>query len=71
MGWSDDPKDPRYNKLVRIPRKFGFEKIFREDKAYDIIITTDYNSNPVVPNKGSAILFIATVAQNIRRDVYL
>ena len=55
MGWSDDPKDPRYNKLVRIPRKFGFEKIFREDRAYDIIITTDYNSNPVVPNKGSAI----------------
>ena len=55
MGWSDDPKDPQYNKLVRIPRKFGFEKIFREDKAYDIIITTDYNSNPVVPNKGSAI----------------
>ena len=55
MGWSDDPKDPQYNKLVKIPRKFGFEKIFREDKAYDIIITTDYNSNPVVPNKGSAI----------------
>ena len=24
MGWSDDPKDPQYNKLVRIPRKFGF-----------------------------------------------
>ena len=55
MGWSDDPKDPQYNKLVRIPRKFGFEEIFRKDKAYDIIITTDYNSNPVVPNKGSAI----------------
>tara|TARA_Y100001954_G_C15620796_1_gene507673 strand:- start:271 stop:783 length:513 start_codon:yes stop_codon:yes gene_type:complete len=55
MGWSDDPKDPQYNKLVRIPRKFGFEKIFRKDKAYDIIIITDFNSNPVVPNKGSAI----------------
>ena len=55
MGWSDDPKDPQYNKLVRIPRKFGFEKVFRKDKAYDIIIITDFNSNPVVPNKGSAI----------------
>ena len=55
MGWSDDPKDPQYNKLVRIPRKFGFEKIFRKDEAYDIIIITDFNSNPVVPNKGSAI----------------
>ena len=55
MGWSDDPKDPQYNKLIRIPRKFGFEKVFRKDKAYDIIIITDFNSNPVVPNKGSAI----------------
>ena len=55
MGWSDDPKDPQYNRPVKIPRKFSFEKIFRKDKAYDIIITTDFNSNPVVPNKGSAI----------------
>ena len=55
MGWSDDPKDPQYNKLVRIPRKFGFEKIFRKDRAYDIIITTNFNSNPITPNKGSAI----------------
>ena len=54
MGWSDDPKDPQYNRLVRIPRKFGFEKILREDRAYDIIITTNFNSNPITPNKGSA-----------------
>ena len=64
MGWSDDPKDPQYNKLVRIPRKFGFEKIFRKDKAYDIIITTDFNSNPVAPNKGSAIFIHCSFYDN-------
>ena len=55
MGWCDDPKSKDYNKLVRLPFKFNFEKLYRSDRIYDIFFVLDFNTNPIKKNKGSAI----------------
>ena len=55
MGWCDDPKAKKYNKLVKLPYKFKTEKLFKTNNTYDIILVLNYNSNPVRKNKGSAI----------------
>ncbi|MBF9032933.1 L,D-transpeptidase family protein [Rhodobacterales bacterium HKCCE2091] len=53
--WSDDPADPAYNTLVRAPYGFGHERLARSDPQYDLFFTTDWNTAPPVPGKGSAI----------------
>ena len=55
MGWCDDPKSTKYNKLVKFPFKFGAEKIYIKENIYDIIIVINYNMKPIIPYKGSAI----------------
>ena len=55
MGWCDDPKSKFYNQEIRLPSKYSYEKFYRKDYIYDIIIVLDYNINPTLKNKGSAI----------------
>jgi len=55
QGWSDDPRDPLYNRLVRLPHPFGHEAIWRDDGLYDLIVPLGYNDDPAVPGLGSAI----------------
>ena len=55
MGWCDDPKSKFYNQEIRLPSKYSHEKFYRKDYIYDIIIVLDYNINPTLKNKGSAI----------------
>ncbi|SNX68335.1 L,D-peptidoglycan transpeptidase YkuD (ErfK/YbiS/YcfS/YnhG family) [Cereibacter ovatus] len=57
--WSDDPRDPDYNLMVRAPHRFGHERLSRPDPLYDVILTTDWNWPEAVPGRGSAI-FIHT-----------
>lgn len=54
-GWSDDPADPDYNRLVRRPHGYGHEAMFRADRQYDLVAVLDWNRHPVVPGRGSAI----------------
>ena len=58
MGWCDDPKSQNYNKLIRIPSKYNFEKLFRTDNIYDVILVLNFNMNPI-KNKKSYFLDIA------------
>lgn len=53
--WSDDPRDPDYNRLVRAPHPFGHEKLRRGDPMYDLVLLTDWNWPEGVPGLGSAI----------------
>lgn len=53
--WSDDPKDPDYNLMVRPPHGFSHEKLRRADPLYDLVILTDWNWPMAVPGRGSAI----------------
>ena len=57
MGWCDDPKSKYYNKLIVIRKnlKISFEKLFRKDHKYDLLIPIKYNYKKIVKNKGSAI----------------
>ncbi len=58
-GWCDDIKSNYYNKYIRINNSrtinINYENLWREDNAYDIIITTSHNVKPTIKNKGSAI----------------
>jgi L,D-peptidoglycan transpeptidase YkuD (ErfK/YbiS/YcfS/YnhG family) len=55
MGWCDDSSSKKYNHLIKIPNKFSHEKLYRKDHIYDIIVVLNYNMNPVIKKKGSAI----------------
>ena len=55
MGWCDDPKSKKYNKLIYFPFKHSAEKLYRRENIYDIILVLNFNMNPVKKNKGSAI----------------
>tara|TARA_B100001248_G_C27359788_1_gene445809 strand:- start:539 stop:1030 length:492 start_codon:yes stop_codon:yes gene_type:complete len=55
MGWCDDPRSDKYNKLIKYPFNYGSEKLFRSDSIYDIVVVLSFNMNPIKKNKGSAI----------------
>jgi len=55
MGWCDDSKSKKYNRLIKYPFAFSSEKLFRKDNVYDIILVLNYNMNPTKKYKGSAI----------------
>ena len=55
MGWCDDPNNKNYNQLIKIPSKYSYERLFRKENIYDLIIVLNYNMNPAIKNKGSAI----------------
>jgi len=55
MGWCDDPASQFYNQQIKLPSKFRHEKLYRNDNLYDLIAVINYNTNPIIKNKGSAI----------------
>ena len=55
MGWCNDPNSKSYNRLIKYPINSTFEKLFRKDNIYDVIIVLNYNMKPIIRNKGSAI----------------
>ena len=54
-GWSDDPRDPAYNRPVRHPHRFSAERLWREDGLYDVIVVLGHNDSPPAAPLGSAI----------------
>jgi L,D-peptidoglycan transpeptidase YkuD (ErfK/YbiS/YcfS/YnhG family) len=56
-GWSDDVRDPAYNRPVRHPHGFSAEKLWRDDELYDVIVILGHNDAPPVAGAGSAIFF--------------
>ena len=65
MIWCDDPRSIFYNKQINLPSKFSYERLYRKDHIYDLLVVLNYNINPVVKNKGSAI-FIHIAKKNYR-----
>jgi L,D-peptidoglycan transpeptidase YkuD (ErfK/YbiS/YcfS/YnhG family) len=60
-GWCDDPRDPNYNRMVRLPYAANHEALWREDPLYDLIGVLGWNDAPVERGRGSAIfLHVAT-----------
>ena len=72
MGWCDDPGSSYYNKQVKLPNKYNHERLYRKDNLYDLILVLNYNTNPIIKNKGSAIfLHIAKKNTNQLKDALL
>ena len=58
-GWSDDPKDPSYNKLRKTNTLYSFENLWRADSVYDLVAVTNFNRKTIRPGLGSAIFLHA------------
>jgi L,D-peptidoglycan transpeptidase YkuD (ErfK/YbiS/YcfS/YnhG family) len=68
MGWCDDPRSKKYNKLIKLPSKYRHEKLFRKDNIYDLVMVLNYNTSPIIKNKGSAI-FIHIAKKNYKKTL--
>jgi len=66
MGWCDDTLSKYYNKQIKLPSKFSHEILYRKDNIYDIVCVINYNINPTLKNKGSAI-FLHITKKNYQR----
>jgi L,D-peptidoglycan transpeptidase YkuD (ErfK/YbiS/YcfS/YnhG family) len=68
-GWCDDVKSHFYNKYIKINKSrllnTNYEKLWREDNVYDIVIQISHNTKPTIKNKGSAI-FIHCSFEDLR-----
>jgi L,D-peptidoglycan transpeptidase YkuD (ErfK/YbiS/YcfS/YnhG family) len=54
-GWCDDPDDARYNRPVKLPFAASHERMWREDRLYDLVVVLGHNDDPVKPGAGSAV----------------
>ena len=54
-GWCDDIESDLYNQKINFPFNQSAEHLYRNDDLYDIICVIDYNLNPIIRGKGSAI----------------
>jgi L,D-peptidoglycan transpeptidase YkuD (ErfK/YbiS/YcfS/YnhG family) len=66
MGWCDDISSNYYNKQIKINKKISHEKLHRKDNVYDIIVVLNYNLNPIIKGKGSAI-FLHVAKKNYNK----
>ena len=57
MGWCNDPFSKNYNKLIKLPSHYSFEKLYRKENIYDIILVLNYNMHPIIRNKVAQFLF--------------
>ena len=62
MGWCDDPTSEQYNKLIKLPSEYKYKK----ENIYDIVLVLNYNMNPTIKKKGSAI-FIHVAKKNYKK----
>ena len=63
MGWCDDTSSKYYNKRITFPFNGTAEKLWLKNNIYDIILVINYNLNPIIKNKGSAI-FLHLASKN-------
>jgi L,D-peptidoglycan transpeptidase YkuD (ErfK/YbiS/YcfS/YnhG family) len=66
MGWCDDVSSKRYNKQIKINKSISHEKLYRKDNIYDVIVVLNYNLNPIINGKGSAI-FLHVAKKNYNK----
>jgi L,D-peptidoglycan transpeptidase YkuD (ErfK/YbiS/YcfS/YnhG family) len=56
LGWCDDPSDRNYNRPVRLPYPARYERLWRQDGLYDILVVIDFNVARPRAGGGSAIV---------------
>lgn len=56
-AWCDDMTDRRYNRLIERPPGVAEERLWRDDRLYDVIVELGWNDAPVIRGRGSAIFW--------------
>lgn len=57
QGWCEDPASPRYNRPVRLPAADCTDRMWREDRLYDLTFVLDQNFTRRAKGRGSAVFF--------------
>ena len=55
LAWCEDPSDRRYNRPFRRSANEPGDRLWREDRLYDLVIELDHNTRPRVAGRGSAV----------------
>jgi L,D-peptidoglycan transpeptidase YkuD (ErfK/YbiS/YcfS/YnhG family) len=54
-AWCEEPRDPRYNRPIRLDPDRAGDRLWRTDNLYDLVIEIDHNTRPRVAGRGSAV----------------
>jgi L,D-peptidoglycan transpeptidase YkuD (ErfK/YbiS/YcfS/YnhG family) len=54
-AWCEDPTDRRYNRPIRLMPGAAGDRLWRNDRLYDLVIELDHNTRPRVAGRGSAV----------------
>jgi L,D-peptidoglycan transpeptidase YkuD (ErfK/YbiS/YcfS/YnhG family) len=54
-AWCEDPADRRYNRPIHVTPSSPGDRLWREDRLYDLIVEIDHNTRPRVAGRGSAV----------------
>jgi L,D-peptidoglycan transpeptidase YkuD (ErfK/YbiS/YcfS/YnhG family) len=55
VAWCEDPADRRYNRPFRRSADEPGDRLWRDDRLYDVIIEIDHNTRPRIAGRGSAV----------------
>ena len=55
LAWCEDPSDRRYNRPFRRSANEPGDRLWREDRLYDLVIELDHNTRPRIAGRGSAV----------------
>ena len=64
IGWCHNSNHRNYNRQMNYSSIASTEKLYRKDHKYDLILVINYNSNPIIKGKGSAIFLHITKNYN-------
>lgn len=64
-GWCDESTDRNYNREVDLPYPTSHERLWRDDRLYDLVVVLDYNISSRRRRAGSAIFM------HVARPVFL
>lgn len=67
MGWCDDVNSKKYNKIIKITKKVKYEKMYRVDSSYDLLIPINYNT--IKPKKGEGSAIFLHLTQNYKKTL--
>jgi L,D-peptidoglycan transpeptidase YkuD (ErfK/YbiS/YcfS/YnhG family) len=54
-AWCEDPQDRRYNHSFQRSASEPGDRLWRQDRLYDLIIEIDHNTRPRIAGRGSAV----------------
>ena len=55
LAWCEDPADRRYNRPFHRSANEPGDRLWRDDRLYDLIVEIDHNARPRVAGRGSAV----------------